>query len=335
MSSLDEVLARLDKKTRERAVSASSINIEFLETPSISMNRALGGGFAFGRQVLLYGNKASGKSSFCLELVANAQAQGKSCVWMDAEKTFSPEWAQRLGVDTDNLLVEQVSDAPRLVKDVANYMTAGVDLIIVDSISSIVPMSYFEKDSIDLKGLEASRQIGSNAKDLAEAVKIWNQANEGGTLLVLISQVRNKLGSMYVSQEPTGGFAPRFFSSTVIRLFSSESMKQARVGDIQVGDYVFSEPVGREVTWTIDANKTGKPFQQGSYDFYFAGDEVGIDRIADTIDEASKYGIIEHKGAWFNYGELKWQGREKVIQHFKSLPDDYEILRKEVLNYGT
>lgn len=334
MSSIDEVLAKLDKKTRERALAAAEISIEFLETPSVALNRALGGGLAYGRQVMFYGNKSCGKTSLALQMVAKAQAAGKSCLWVDAEKTFDPAWAQRLGVDTDALRVIQVSDSVRIVNDTVEFMNAGIDVIVIDSITSMVPMSYFEKDSLDLKGMEGTRQIGSNARDLAEAVKLWNQANEN-TLLILISQVRNKLGSMYVSQEPTGGFAPRFFSTTIIKFWSSESMKNAKDGEVQLGDYVTSEAVGREVTWIIENNKTGKPFQQGQYDFYFDGPFVGVDRAADVVDEAARFGILKKGGAWYSYGDLRWQGRDKVVQHFRSLPDDLDLLEKEVFAYGT
>lgn len=333
MSGIEDVLAKLDKKTRDRATAASAIKIEFLKTPSVALNRALGGGLAYGRQVMLYGNKSCGKTAISLELVAEAQRNGKSCLWIDAEKTFDPKWAARLGVDIEKLQVVQVSDSMRIVNDTIQFMEAGIDVIVVDSISSMVPMSYFEKDSLDLKGMEGTRQMGSNARDLAEAVKLWNQANNN-TLLILISQVRNKLGAMYVSTEPTGGFAPKFFSTTVIKFWSSESMKNAKEGDIQVGDYVTSEAIGREVTWIIENNKTGKPFQQGQYDFYFDGPDVGIDRVADVLDEAVKFGIIRKSGAWYYYGDLSFQGRGKIVSHFRSLPDDTEILEKEVMAYG-
>jgi recombination protein RecA len=334
VSGIEDVLAKLDKKTRERAIAASEVKIEFLETPSVALNRALGGGLAYGRQVMLYGNKSCGKTSLALQLIAEAQRNGKSCLWVDAEKTFDPRWAERLGVDVDKLQVIQVSDSMRIVNDTIQFMEAGIDVIVIDSISSMVPMSYFEKDSIDLKGMEATRQIGSSAKDLAEAVRLWNQSNTD-TLLILISQVRNKLGAMYVSTEPTGGFAPKFFSTTVIKFWSSESMKNAKEGEVQVGDYVTSEAIGREVTWIIENNKTGKPFQQGQYDFYFDGPDVGVDTTADVLDEAVKFGIIRKAGAWYYYGDLSFQGRGKIVSHFKSLPDDLEVLKKEVMAYGT
>lgn len=335
MTNIDDVLAKLDKKTLARVQAAMDVEIEYLPTPIPSLNRALNGGLPYGRQVMIYGNKSCGKSSIVLQMVAQAQRDGKSVLWVDVEKTFDPAWAERLGVDNSTLKVLQVSDSMRVTNTVSAFMKAGIDVIVIDSISSIVPMSYFEKDSEDLKGLEATRQIGTSAKDLAEAVRLWNQANDN-TLLILISQIRNKLGSMYVSQEPTGGFAPKFYSSTVLKLFSSESMKQAKVGTVQIGDYITEMPIGREVTWTLENSKTSKPFQHGTYDFYFDGDRLGADTVADTIDEAIKFGLITKKGpGWFELDGVKIQGRDNLVTHLLSLPDDYAALEERVRNYGT
>jgi hypothetical protein len=142
---------------------------------------------------------------------------------------------------------------------------------------------------------------------------------------------------MFVTQKPTHGHAPMFFSSTVIKLFSSESMKQAKTGEVQLGDYVHKEPIGREVTWTLENSKTSKPFQQGTYDFYFDGPDLGCDTIADVVDEAIRYGIIKKNGpSWLVLDEnTKWNGRDKCVAHYRALPDDYEELREKVNQYGT
>jgi len=153
----------------------------------------------------------------------------------------------------------------------------------------------------------------SAAKDMAAAISLWNQSNSH-TLLILISQIRNDLGGMYVSQKPTHGHAPKFFSSTVVKLFSSESIKQAKMGKIQIGDYIEEVPIGREVTWTLENSKTSKPFQTGTYDFYFAGDRLGADTLADIIDSAVKYGLIKKSGpGWFELDGVKIQGRTNLL----------------------
>jgi recombination protein RecA len=334
MSDIDEVMSKLGKKTAERVQAAMDISIDYLPTPVPSLNKALHGGFPYGRQILIYGNKSCGKSSMVLQMVAEAQRQGKSVLWVDAEKTFDPDWAERLGVDIEKLKVLQYSDSMRVTNTISEFMVAGIDVVVLDSMSSVVPMSYFEKDSTDLKGLEATRQMGSAAKDMAAAITLWNQSNDN-TLLILISQVRNNLGAMYVSQKPTHGHAPMFFSSTVIKLFSSESIKQAKTGKVQHGDYIVEEPIGREVTWTLENSKTSKPFQQGKYDFYFDGPDLGCDTVADVISEAIKYGIIQKNGpSWLIYGDLKLNGKDKVVEHFRALPDDLAILQEKVDFYG-
>jgi len=333
MSDMDEVLAKVGKKTRDRAVAASDVHIEYLETPIASLNKAMGGGLPYGRQVMFYGNKSCGKSSILLQMIAKAQEQGKSCLWVDVEKTFDPDWAQRLGVDTEKLRVDQTSSIVKVADDVVEFLKAGIDIVVIDSISALVPMGYFEKDSEDLKSLDGTKAMGSLARDLATAIGMWNEANDN-TLLILISQLRNKLGQTYVSLIPTGGNAPMFFSSTVLRLMSSPSINEAKKGKLQLGDYVYETPIGREVNWTLENSKTSQPMQTGTYDFYFAGDFVGADGLGDVIDSAIRYGFITKSGAWFAYGDLKWQGRDKVVAHFRSLPDDYEILKKEVMEYG-
>jgi RecA/RadA recombinase len=178
--------------------------------------------------------------------------------------------------------------------------------------------------------------MGSSAKDMAAAITLWNQSNDN-TLLILISQVRNSLGSMFVTQKPTHGHAPMFFSSTVVKLFSSESIKQSKKGKVQRGDYIVEEPIGREVTWTLENSKTSKPFQQGKYDFYFDGPDLGCDTMGDVVDEAIRLGVIQKNGpSWLVLDEnTKFNGRDKALDHFRALPDDYEELRKRVEKYGT
>jgi hypothetical protein len=150
-------------------------------------------------------------------------------------------------------------------------MEADVDLIVVDSISALLPAIYFEKDGNELKDLQDTKQIGAEAKDMTHAVKMLNYANKN-TLLVLISQQRNQFGSMHASHIPTGGMAVKFFSSTVIKLWSSEAEANAIKAGIKVGDKIIEQRVGRPVNWIIDYNKLGPPNLSGQYDFYYQGE---------------------------------------------------------------
>ena len=218
----EEILAKLDPKTRQRVQLATEIDVQKQVTPSIGLNLALKGGLGYGRQVLVWGNKSAGKSSFCLQMIAEAQKDGKVCAWIDAESSYSAEWAGRLGVDSDKLIYSSAKTTNDMVDVGVQLMNAGVDVIVVDSISALLPAIYFEKDGDELKNLQDTKQIGAEAKDMTHAVKMLNYANKN-TLLVLISQQRNQFGSMHASHIPTGGMAVKFFSSTVIKLWSSEA----------------------------------------------------------------------------------------------------------------
>jgi recombination protein RecA len=322
---IEEFLAQLDPKIRKNVSVGSDVEIKKQPTPSIGLTNALKGGFGYGRQILVWGNKSAGKSSFCQQLIADAQKEGKLCVWLDSEQSFDASWAKKLGVDTDKLLHDNVKTINDMVDHATNYMKAGADIIVVDSISALLPAIYFEKDSDDLKQLENTKQIGAEARDMTNAVKMLNYANEN-TLLILISQQRNQIGAMYVSHAPTGGHAVKFFSSTVVKLWSSESENQAIKSKIAIGDKLIERKIGRSVTWNIDFNKTGPAFISGQYDFYFDGDSVGIDNVAEVVDVAEQMGKIEKGGAWYTVLGERFQGRAKVIDWLKNNPEKVEEL---------
>jgi recombination protein RecA len=325
---IEEIIAGLNTKTRQRVQAAKDIVIEKQPTPSIGMNLGLKGGVGYGRQTLIWGNKSAGKSSFCLETVALAQQQGKTCAWIDAEQSYDPAWAARLGVDSDNLIISQEKTIEDMVDIGTHLMRAGVDLIVVDSISSLMPSSWFSKDD-ELKELSGTKQIGSEARDMANAVRMLSYANEN-TALILISQIRNQIHSYGASQKPTGGNAVMFFSSTSIRLTSSPREADQHMGSVHSGDKIFQEPIGRPVNWNIEFNKLGPPNITGKYDFYYGGDSIGVDMVGEVVDYAEKYGIIQKGGAWYTVEGERVQGRAKVIDLLKSDPDIYTKVREQL-----
>lgn len=220
--SVEEVLAQLDPRIRKKLATGEGIRVEYQATPSHGLNRALNGGLPYGRQVLIWGSKSSAKSSLCLQTIAIAQQEGKVCAWIDAEMSYSEDWAKSLGVDTSKLIYSSARTINDMVDVATNLMNAGVDLIVVDSITSLLPAIYFEKDSDELKQLENTKQIGAESRDFSNAWKMLNYANNKvkPTLLILISQSRNNINAMYTSQQPSGGQATKFYSSTVVKLFS-------------------------------------------------------------------------------------------------------------------
>ena len=325
----EEILAKLDPKTRARLQLATTVNVEKQKTPSIGLTMSLKGGLGFGRQVLIWGNKSAGKSSFCLQMIAQAQKDGKTCAWIDAEASYDPAWAARLGVDSDALIYSPAKSINDMVDVAQQLMEAGVDIIVVDSISALLPAIYFEKDSTDLKKLEDTKQIGAEAKDMTHAVKMLNYANKN-TLLVLISQQRNQFGSMHASHIPTGGMAVKFFSSTVIKLWASEADANAIKSGIQVGDKIIEQKVGRPVNWIIDYNKTGPMGLSGQYDFYFQGEKVGVDSVGEVLDVAEMMGIVQKGGAWYTVNGERFQGRAKAVEYLRENPDVAEKIKGEV-----
>ena len=319
--SIEEVLSQLNPKLRKNIMVGDTVPAtEYAKTPSFGLNRALNGGLPYGRQVLIWGSKSSAKSSLCLQTIALAQQEGKVCAWIDAEMSYDKDWAEKLGVDTSKLIVSQARTINEMVDVGVNLMEAGVDLIVVDSITSLLPAIYFEKDSDELKQLENTKQIGAESRDFSNAWKMINYANNKvkPTLFILISQSRNNISAMYTSQQPTGGQATKFYSSTVIKLFSSESDNQAIKGKIHVGDKLIEEKIGRKVRWELQFSKTSPAFQSGEYDFYFRGSTLGVDGIGDLVDTAELAGIVERTGAWYVLPDgNKIQGREAFVNRVR------------------
>jgi recombination protein RecA len=334
-TTIEEVLAQLNPKLRKGVMIGDTVpETQYAITPSFGLNKALNGGLPYGRQVLIWGSKSSAKSSLCLQMIAEAQKEGKICAWIDAEMSYDKEWATRLGVDTSKLIVTQTRTINEMVDVGVQLMEAGVDLIVVDSITSLLPAIYFEKDSDELKQLENTKQIGAESRDFSNAWKMLNYANNKvkPTLLVLISQSRNNINAMYTSQQPTGGQATKFYSSTVIKLFSSESDNQALKGKIPVGDKLIEEKIGRKVRWELQFSKTSPAFQSGEYDFYFRGDNVGVDTVGDLVDTAELAGIVERTGAWYLLPDgSKVQGREAFINRVREDLDLQQSIKDKLL----
>jgi recombination protein RecA len=327
--SLEDIMAKLDPKTRARVQSAQNVEVHKQLTPSIGLNVALKGGLGYGRQVLVWGNKSAGKSSFCLQMIALAQQEGKTCAWIDAEASYDQKWAEQLGVDSSSLIYSPAKTVNDMVDVGVKLMEAGVDLIVVDSISALLPGIYFEKDGNEMKDLQDTKQIGAEAKDMTHAVKMLNYANKN-TLLVLISQQRNQFGSMHASHIPTGGMAVKFFSSTVIKLWSSEAEANAIKAGVAVGDKIIEQRVGRPVNWIIDYNKLGPPNLSGQYDFYYQGESLGVDRVGETLDVAEMFGLIEKGGAWYTINGERFQGRAKAVAYLRENPDVTGALIEEI-----
>jgi recombination protein RecA len=314
-----DYLARLDPKVQKRFKTAREITIEKIETPSLGLNWGLGGGIAQGRCSMLWGAKSAGKSFLALKLIKKAQEEGKSAAYFDVEKTFDPAWAEKLGVNVDDLIVHQEQGVDLVTADSLDLMRQGIDLLVVDSISAILPNAYFEKDGNTLSDVSDSKQIGAQARDLGVASNMWNSVNKN-TALVLISQQRNKFGTTHVSYQPSGGWNVLFNCSQVVRMNSSNAVVDQIKGQVQNGDYIYDELVGRPVDWIVEYNKLGAAKRTGSYDFYYQGDKLGIDNATEVIDFALKAGLITSKGAWYYFEDQSYQGKKGMVTFLNDNP---------------
>ena len=327
MGNIDEILARLNPKTAEAFVKASELQTEHLMTPSLGINMATGG-LRYGAIHTLWGSRSSGKSMFCLGLAREAQANGKTVAWVDAEKNFDKVWAGRHGVDTDNMIISHTTAMTETANNSVDLVRNGIDLLVVDSMSVQLPQSYFQDG--ELKGLEGTNQIGTFAKNYASMVNMLNNLNQH-TCIVMVSQVRNKFHQYGASKTLMGGEASEFMNSTIIKMWAPLTDKETIKGKIRNGDLILEKPVGRPVTWTIDKARGPGMGQSNSYDMYFAGDEVGIDLTGEVVDYGVEFGVIKKGGAWYTFGDNKFQGRASLIKHLKEQPDVQEKLYLQIM----
>jgi len=277
---------------------------------------------------LLWGNKSCGKSTLSMALIGQEQKKGKTALWIDAERTFDDVWARRHGVNTDDLLVSRAASVEKFANDSIQFMHSGIDIIVTDSITALLPSGYYS-DTDELKLFEKTGAIGGVARDLSRAIPMISGTNEK-TMIILISQQRNKIGQMFTSIEPTGGFAPRFYSSTIVKLWSSESDKQAIKGKVHAGDRIIEANIGRRVNWEVQNNKLAAQGATGSYDFYYLGDHVGVDAIGEIADLSETYGLITKSGAWYKIGDQAVQGRAGVVEYLREHTDIAERLIGEI-----
>lgn len=330
MTTVEDVLARLDKDTLAKFKRGSEIEKAFLPTASLGLNMLLGGGLPKGHQTTIWGNESSGKSAAMYETIGINQKDGVVCGLIDVERTYDPDWAGRLGVNNDDIFVARTSDIATVTDTIVKWVAAGVELIVIDSISALMPRSFYEKDG-ELKQFEKTGQVGQQARELGQMARMI-QGENWDTALVFISQVRMDLGNSFMpGMKPSGGKETGHADSLRVRIFSSKSEKQAITDKVQYGDKLMEEIVGRKVTWNIDKNKVNGKYGTGEYDFYTQGDHVGVDRASELFDYGVKYGIIEATGAWSTvYGE-RLQGRTKAVAHIRNNPEVAEKLEKEIV----
>lgn len=329
MTNLETFLAGLDPKTAKRIRTAQETEIERLELASYSLTEALGGGIAKGRISLFYGNQSSGKSLMFQESIGKIwQPAGQVCAYVDAEGAYDKDWAAKLGVNNEELILIQSKSSGKIEKELVPLLQGGIDVVVIDSISDIMPETFINKDG-SLNDQIDRKQMGAHAKAITALINGLLYVNEN-TAIVLLSQTTTKIANTYIQMIPHGGQKTLFAASQIVKMTSSNTDSNQIKGELYIGDKVFEKPIGRAVTGFVEKNKLGKAHETAEWDMYYAGKSVGIDIVGEVVDEAIKFDVVEKRGGWYYFGDLKWQGRPELVKHFHDNPEDVELAKKQI-----
>ena len=291
-----------------------AMDIESVSTGSLSLDLALGiGGLPKGRIIEIYGPESSGKTTLALQVVAEAQKTGGICGFIDAEHALDPVYAQKLGVNVDDLLVSQ-PDTGEQALEISDIMVASgaVDVLVIDSVAALVPKA-------EIDGEMGDHHVGLQARLMSQALrKITGNVQKSNTLVIFINQIRHKIGVMFGSPETTaGGNALKFYSSCRLDI--------RRIGTVKDGD----EVVGNETRVKVVKNKVSPPFKQAEFQILYG---KGINRMGELIDLGVDNEVIGKSGAWFSYeGEKIGQGKANSIDFLQQNPKLLEKIEKQVL----
>ena len=281
-----------------------AMDIESVSTGSLTIDIALGiGGLPCGRVVEIYGPESSGKTTLTLQVIAEAQKVGKTCAFVDAEHALDPVYAEKLGVNIDELLVSQPDTGEQALEICDMLVRSGaVDVVIVDSVAALTPKAEIEGDMGD-------SHVGLQARLMSQALrKLTGNIKRSNTLCIFINQIRMKIGVMFGNPETTtGGNALKFYSSVRLDI--------RRIGAIKDGD----EVVGNETRVKVVKNKVAPPFKQAEFQILYG---QGISKEAELIDLGVKQKLVEKAGAWYSYnGERIGQGKANVVKFLKERVD--------------
>src|SRR5215217_4716090 len=277
---------------------------EVISTGSIGLDAALGiGGLPRGRVVEIYGPESSGKTTVATHVIAEAQKKGGMCAIIDAEHAFDSAYAQKLGVDIDNLLISQPDYGEQALEIADRLILSGaIDVVVIDSVAALVPKSELEGEMGDSK-------MGLHARLMSQALrKLTATISRTGTICIFINQLREKIGVMFGNPETTtGGNALKFYASVRLDI--------RRISQIKDGDTA----TGNRTRVKVVKNKVDPPFRQVEFDIVFG---EGISKIGEVIDMGVELGILNKSGSWFSYGENKiGQGREAVKSFLNDNPE--------------
>ncbi|MGL4366886.1 MAG: recombinase RecA [Brevinemataceae bacterium] len=283
--------------------------IPVIPTGALTLDLALGvGGIPYGRITEIYGPESSGKTTLTLNIIAEAQKQGVTCAFIDAEHALDAEYARNIGVDIDNLLISQPDNGEQALEITEALVRSGaIELIVIDSVAALVPKN-------EIEGNMGDSVMGMQARLMSQALrKLTHIVSKAKCAIIFINQIRMKIGVIYGSPETTtGGMALKFYSSVRIEIRRKEQLKR--------GD----EIIGNLINAKVIKNKMAPPHKTASFEIRFG---KGISKIACIVDAATELGIIERKGSWYFQGEERiGQGRDNVIQLLENDSAKLEII---------
>jgi len=311
-AALKAALAQIEKSFGKGAImkmdgSTPQEELQVISTGSLGLDLALGvGGLPRGRIVEIFGPESSGKTTLCLETIAQCQKIGGVCAFIDAENAFDPVYARKLGVKVEDLMVSQ-PDTGEQALEICDMLvrSGGVDMVVVDSVAALVPKAEIEGDMGD-------SHVGLQARLMSQALrKLTGHIKKTNTLVVFINQLRMKIGVMFGNPETTtGGNALKFYSSVRIDIRGTTQIKPTGKDET---------PIGKETKVKVVKNKVAPPFRSAAFDILYG---EGISWEGELIDLGDKYGIIQKSGAWYSYdGNKIGQGKENVRIWLKENPE--------------
>lgn len=319
---LEMALAQIDKQYGKGSImrmgDKTSMGIDVISTGALSLDLALGiGGLPRGRVVEIYGPESSGKSTLAMHVVAEAQRNGGTCAYIDAEHAMDPIYAKAIGVDIDKLLISQ-PDTGEQALEIADMLvrSGAIDVLVIDSVAALTPRA-------EIEGEMGDSHMGLQARLMSQALrKLTANLNKTNTIAIFINQLREKIGVMFGSPETTpGGRALKFYSSVRLDIRRIESLKDG------------AEIVGNRTRVKVVKNKVSPPFKQAEFDIMYG---KGISREGTLLDLSVDLGIVRKSGAWFTYeGEQLGQGRENSKNFLAANPEIMmEISDKVLISAG-
>ncbi len=321
LKALKQTIERLEKSYGKGVVMKmdedKAVSVEVISSGSFGLDLALGvGGFPKGRIIEIYGPESSGKTTVAMHTIAQSQKKGGICAFIDAEHAFDKFYAEKLGIDTNNLLISQPDDGEQALEIADNLIRSGaIDVLVIDSVAALVPRAELEGEMGDSK-------MGLHARLMSQALrKLTGTINKTGCICIFINQLREKIGVMFGNPETTtGGNALKFYASIRLDI--------RRIGQIKDGD----EVIGNRTRVKVAKNKVAPPFRVVEFDIMYG---KGISRVGEVLDLAVDANVVQKSGSWYSYDGTKLgQGRDAVKELLEDNPEMLVEMEQRILSKG-